>query len=169
MMEIGKILVRVVFTYVVMLILLRLSGKRVISESTSFDFVLAIIIGDLFDDLFWAEVPASQFLVAAGTLMLLELSVTLGAYANRRFARLVNFSPEEVVRDGEPVRRGLRRERLNERDVKAMLRQQAGLERERWDEVALAIVEPGGELAVKRHEWARETQKKDVERLKVEE
>ena len=32
--------------------------------------MLALVFGDLVDDLVWAEVAASQFVVAAGTLFL---------------------------------------------------------------------------------------------------
>ncbi len=69
----GIIGVRVFFTFSVLLILLRLSGKRIVAESTVSDFILALIIGDLVDDLFFGEDPASTFVVAVGTLILLEL------------------------------------------------------------------------------------------------
>ena len=72
-------------------------------------------------------------------------------------------------RSDQPGADSLRRERLNERDVEAMLRQEASLERDRWAEVALALVEPEGKLAVKRHEWAQEAQKKDTGQLRKEE
>ena len=130
-MDLGRILVRAVFAYVFVHILLRLSGKRAVSQSTPFDFVLALIIGDLFDDLFWAEVPASQFVVATGTLVLLEVAVSVGNHLSPAFGRLVDGGHSPFLRDGALVRRGMRRERLGEKAVEGLLRRGAGLERER--------------------------------------
>lgn len=67
-----RIAVRVVFMWLVMQILVRLSGKQTIQQGTPFDFALAAILGDLMDDLMWAEVAASQFLIATGVLMLVH-------------------------------------------------------------------------------------------------
>ena len=33
---------------------------------------MSLVIGDLFDDVFWSEVPAAQFVVAVGSLFLLH-------------------------------------------------------------------------------------------------
>jgi uncharacterized membrane protein YcaP (DUF421 family) len=70
-----RIVIRVVFAYVVMLVFVRLSGKRTVSAGTPFDFALAVIIGDMFDDALWAEVAASEFIVAAGTLFVIQTTL----------------------------------------------------------------------------------------------
>ena len=71
-----RILVRAVIAYVFLLVLLRLSGKRVVHQGTAFDFVLALIIGDLVDDALWSEVPMAQFMVASATIVLAKLAPT---------------------------------------------------------------------------------------------
>ena len=71
-----RIIVRIVFSYVVVLAFTRISGHRAIQQSDVPSFVVAIIIGDLFDDLFWSDVPASQFVVAVATLFLIHLRVS---------------------------------------------------------------------------------------------
>jgi uncharacterized membrane protein YcaP (DUF421 family) len=72
-----RILVRVVFGYVLLLVLVRLSGKREVRQGNPFDFTLALILGDLVDDLAWAEVPAAAFVVATGVLTIVHLAVNL--------------------------------------------------------------------------------------------
>ena len=72
-----RILVRVVFGYVLLLVLVRLSGKRAVSQANPFDFTLALILGDLVDDLAWAEVPAAAFVVATAVLTIVHLAVNL--------------------------------------------------------------------------------------------
>lgn len=77
-----RIVVRVVFGFVFALVLVRLSGKRTIAEADASSFVVAVIIGDMFDDLFWAEVPAAEFAVGVGTLFGVHLLVATNRYAS---------------------------------------------------------------------------------------
>jgi uncharacterized membrane protein YcaP (DUF421 family) len=65
-----RIAVRAVFAYAFLLVMVRLSGKQAVTHGTTVDFVLALVFGDLVDDLVWAEVAATQFVAAAGTLFL---------------------------------------------------------------------------------------------------
>lgn len=45
------IILRASITYVYFLIMLRLTGKRVIGEATPFDFIVALVVGDMPDDI----------------------------------------------------------------------------------------------------------------------
>jgi len=68
--------VRAAAAYVILLLLLRLAGKRTVYQGTPFDFVLALVLGDIVDDALWSEVPMAQFVVAAASLVLMKLAVT---------------------------------------------------------------------------------------------
>jgi uncharacterized membrane protein YcaP (DUF421 family) len=164
-MELYKILLRVVFAYIFILFLLRLSGKREVAQATGFDFVLALILGDLFDDLIWAEVPASQFVVAAGTLVLLHTVIALGSRMSEAFSRIICSQAEVFMSYGRLIWPAMQREQINEKDAEMLLRQHSGLARERWVEVESARIEQNGKPSVLRHEWAREAQKKDRDSL----
>ncbi len=50
-----RIIVRVVFAYVLVLAFTRISGHRTMRQNDVPSFVIAVVIGDLFDDLIWAE------------------------------------------------------------------------------------------------------------------
>ena len=69
-----RIVVRVVFAYSILLVFLRLAGKRAIKHATPFDFTVALILGDLIDDAIWAEVQTSVFVVATGVLMFVHVA-----------------------------------------------------------------------------------------------
>jgi uncharacterized membrane protein YcaP (DUF421 family) len=160
-----RIGVRALFAFVFLFVLLRCSGKRFVAQATGFDFVLALIIGDLVDDLFWSEVPASQFATACGVLVACQLAVSMGAYVNQTFAEIVGGKATMIVRDGTPLRSALRKERVNEKEVEELLRTK-GLERGEWRQVRSAWIEKSGAPGVLKHEWAREVQKKDLPRLR---
>ena len=72
-----RIAARVVFAYVVLMVMVRVSGKRLVRHASPFDFTLSLILGDMVDDLLWAEVDASVFVVAAGALVMLHMCVEL--------------------------------------------------------------------------------------------
>jgi uncharacterized membrane protein YcaP (DUF421 family) len=67
-MTLTGIIARVIVTYVVLLLLVRASGKQSVRHGTTFDFVLSVIIGDMVDDAIWAEVEMSMFLAGVVTL-----------------------------------------------------------------------------------------------------
>lgn len=163
----GSILVRVVLAYVFVQLLLRLSGKRTIAEATPFDFVLAVILGDLFDDLFWAEVPASQFVVATGALVFTHVLASTGSALSEAFETITEGPRRLLMRNGKPIRKTMRREHLNDHTVEMLLAQQAGLSEERWPEVKDAIIEQSGDPSVVLHEWARPATEEDRERLRA--
>lgn len=77
-----RIAVRVAFTFAILLILIRAAGKRSIRHGDLSSFIVAVVIGDLFDDFFWAQVAAAQFIVAAGTIAMLHLLTRTGLTAS---------------------------------------------------------------------------------------
>jgi uncharacterized membrane protein YcaP (DUF421 family) len=64
-----RIAVRAAFGFLFLWLLVRVSGKRTVKRGSPFDFTVALILGDMFDDVVWAEVAASQFVVACGVLV----------------------------------------------------------------------------------------------------
>jgi uncharacterized membrane protein YcaP (DUF421 family) len=68
-----RIAVRAGCAFVWLMAMMRLAGKRSIRQGTAFDFVLALIYGDLVDDLLWAEVGLSAFVTAVSTLFLADV------------------------------------------------------------------------------------------------
>ena len=76
-MDLSHIVARVVFAYVVLLVMVRVSGKRTVRHASPFDFTLSLVLGDMVDDLLWAEVDASVFVVAAGVLVTVHVALEL--------------------------------------------------------------------------------------------
>jgi uncharacterized membrane protein YcaP (DUF421 family) len=72
-MDPTRIAIRVAFAYVFLLVMVRLSGKTSVAHGSSTDFVLALVFGDMVDNLVWAEVATSQFVVGVGTLFMVRL------------------------------------------------------------------------------------------------
>jgi uncharacterized membrane protein YcaP (DUF421 family) len=59
---------RAVFAYLTLLLLVRASGKQSIRQGTTVQFVTAVVIGDMIDNVVWGEVSLAMFLVAVVVL-----------------------------------------------------------------------------------------------------
>ena len=163
-MHLAHTFVRALAAFLFLLALLRLAGKRAIAQGSPFDFALALILGELVDKFLSARVPASQFVVATGTLAVLHALTSLASRVSLAFARLVEGEPVVFQRERKTVAAGRRRERLSRAEVEAMLRLQ-GLDRTDWDEVAEARLETSGGVSITHQDWAQEAQKRDAKRL----
>lgn len=165
-MSILRIAVRALIAYVFLLALIRVSGKRLLSEATGIEFVLAIIIGDLVDDAMFATAPFAQLIAAAGTLTLLHLAIAIVAMYDLRIWRIVEGEPPVVLQNGMPQRKGMRHERMNRKEIASLLRV-AGISAARWAEIKRARIEEEGRLAVVFHEWAKPAERRDAEWVKA--
>lgn len=163
-MDLGKIAIRAIFAYLFLLALIRTSGKRTVAQGNVFDFVIALILGDMIDDLLWAEIPASQFVVGMGTLFLVHVSVEIASLKIKVISKLVGGSSQMFLRNGSVLQAVLRREKINEKEAEAVLRLK-GFERDCWGEIKSAWVEPNGRPAVLKKEQARNAQQKDQAEL----
>jgi uncharacterized membrane protein YcaP (DUF421 family) len=56
---------------------MRLSGKRTVRQASPFAFTLSLVLGDMVDDLLWAEVNASVFVVGASVLLFVHTGLDL--------------------------------------------------------------------------------------------
>jgi uncharacterized membrane protein YcaP (DUF421 family) len=79
-MELWRIVVRALLAYIFALAIIRITGKRTVGQADLSSFVVVLVIGDMFDDMLWAEVPAAQFVVGVGALVLTHVAVGLGLY-----------------------------------------------------------------------------------------
>lgn len=158
-MTLGHIAVRAVVAYLYLLFVTRISGKRMISQATPFDFIVALILGDLIDDALWAEVTTAKFAGAVGSILICDAITKLGSFHSLTFFHLVNGWSRTVLRDGTEDGHELRRQQLNEDDLAHLLRLK-GIEQ--WDEVHLALLERGHDLSVIRNPQDEPATKQDL-------
>ena len=150
---------RAVAVYAVMLAVIRLSGKRTIGSFTAFDFLVALMLGEVVDEIIYGSVSMTQGMVGIGVIVLLHYANSWLTYWDHGFAHLLEGSPTVVLEKGQLHYPGMRAELMNEKDVLSELRLH-GIDDLR--EVKVAIVEPNGNLSVIRQDWAEPVQKADV-------
>ncbi len=140
-------IIRGVAVYLFLLVLFRISGKRSLSQITTFDFVLLLIISEVVQQAMIANDSSmiNAFLLVI-TLVGLDILISLIKQKSPAFGKLVDSVPVILVENGKPLKDRLDKERIDEDDILARARELEGLER--MDQVKYAILEKSGGITV---------------------
>lgn len=149
--------------YALVLAVLRLTGKRTIGNFTAFDLLVALMLGEVVDEIIYGDVSMAQGVVAILVIAGMKSLTTWLTYWDHGMNRLLEGEPALIIRNGEFQRDAMRAERMNDAEALAALRL-AGIDDIK--EVRLAFVETDGEISVIREKWAEPARKRDVEELK---
>jgi uncharacterized membrane protein YcaP (DUF421 family) len=139
------IVLRGVFVFAFLYVLMRMIGRRELSTLEPFDLILLIVLGDAVQQgLTQDDYSLTGAFLAIGTIAILQVAVS---YANFRFPKLrpvLDGEPIVVVQDGKPIEKNLKRERVTIEDLAAAARQQniAKIEDVQW-----AVMETSGAIS----------------------
>ena len=141
-----EFLLRAVVVYVVLLTMIRISGKRSMGQFTPFDVLLIVLLGNAVQNsLLGKDQSLLGGLFLAAILIALNWIVGFLSSRSRRAERLLEGEPVVLARDGKLFERVLKRELVSENDFDEALRQNGELT---MDDVALALLETDGRISV---------------------
>ena len=108
-----KVLVAGVFSYIFMIVFLRLSGKRTLSQLNIFDFVITVAFGStIATTILSRNVPIINGLTALGLLVLMQFAVAWSSLQWGVYRRLVKSTPRLLYFRGEYDQAAMRQERI---------------------------------------------------------
>ena len=140
------VFLRSIITYVFLLLIMRLMGKRQLSELQPFEFVITLIVAELacipMSD---TSIPLSYGIIPMFTLFILHILITKLASKNHKFNRFLNGVPVVLISPKGIDHRLLDKLDMNVTDLLHALRA-AGYFYP--SEVAFAIMETNGTLSV---------------------
>ena len=140
------ILLRTVLMYGVILLAVRLMGKRQVSQLQNSELVVTLLLSELAVlPIQEEDTPLWMGLVPMGALVLCELLASFSMLKSGRFRKLVCGSPTVVIQRGEILQKQMRRLRMTTEDLLEQLRQNNVFY---LDEVAYAIIETNGMMSV---------------------
>lgn len=140
-------ILRAAAIYVALLIIMRLAGKRSLSQITAFDFVLLLIIGEATQQaLLGQDYSITNALLVIMTLVVLDVGLSLLKLRSRRLDQVLDDMPLVIVEDGKPLSDRMRKLRVDEQDVLSAARLHQGLER--LDQIRYAVLERSGGISI---------------------
>lgn len=141
------IFLRALTIYFALMIILRFSGKRTLSESTPFDFVLLLIIAETTQQaLLGQDYSVTNSLLLIVTLVAMDILLSYVKQRWRRAAALIEGLPLVIVEKGTPLKDRMTKTRVDEEDVLVAARQLQGLER--MDQIEYAVLERTGTISI---------------------
>jgi uncharacterized membrane protein YcaP (DUF421 family) len=139
------IALRTIVVFAVLLVLMRVIGRRELSSLQPFDLILLIILGDAVQQgLTQDDYSLTGALIVVFTFALLQVFVSWFGYKFPRARPILEGEPIVIVQDGDVIERNLRRERLTEAEVAEEARCSgiAHLAQVRW-----AVLETNGKIS----------------------
>ena len=148
-------IIKTIIFYVVMLIIVRLLGKREVGEISVFDLVILLIIADIATlsiNEGWGMVIPS--ILSLFSLLLMQKII---AYLALRFTfirKLTDYSPSIIIYDGKLNLKEMKRQAYTVEDLLHQARDKGIMN---LVEIKMAILEPTGQLSIyKKEEYVKQ-------------
>jgi uncharacterized membrane protein YcaP (DUF421 family) len=146
----AEIVLRTAVIYMVVLVGVRLSGKREVGQMTPFDLTLLLLISNAVQNAMTGpDTSLVGGVVAASTLLVVNYLVAGLSGGNRRFRKLVQGEPSLLVHDGQVIPSHMAREHVSMDELRRALREH-GIAT--MHEVALAVLEVDGSISFLRYD-----------------
>jgi len=140
-------MVRGIAVYLFLLLIFRISGKRSLRNATTFDFVMLLIVAETTQQ---ALVGDDSSVTGAFLLIIVlvgtDIVLSLVKRWSPRLDRLLEGQPLVILRNGVPLRRRMRLERVDEEDILSAARETRGLDR--MEQIKRAVLERNGAISI---------------------
>ena len=137
---------RSIFIFVILLIVIRLMGKRQIGEMQPFELTITLIIADLATiPMSDTSIPLLYGVVSIFTLFILHQVISLIERKSRFLSGIISGTPTIVINSKGVNFREIERQNLSIDDLLESIR---GAGYSSFDEIAFAIFETNGKLSV---------------------
>jgi uncharacterized membrane protein YcaP (DUF421 family) len=132
--------------FLLLITMLRISGKRTLSKFNVFDFVFVVAVGSVFASTIIAkDVTLVEGIASLATLIGIQLVLAEVAARLPWAERIINGDPTLLLSRGKFIPRALKRERVTEEEVRAAIRAKGV---NRVEDVDAVILENDGSLSV---------------------
>ncbi len=133
--------------YLFLLVVFRMMGKRSLSEATTFDFVLLLIISEVTQQaLVGADYSLTGAFILITTLIGIDLVFSILKDKFPLFGKIAEGMPLVIVDHGRPLKARMHKLKISEEDVLEAARLSFGLET--MDQVKYAILEKDGSISI---------------------
>jgi len=140
-----EIVLRTGVIYLLVLIGVRLSGKREVGQMTPFDLTLLLLLSNSVQNAMTGpDTSLAGGAVAASTLLIMNYVVANLSGSSRKLRRVIEGQPSLLVHDGKVIESHMVRERVSIDELHRALREH-GISS--CDQVALAVLEVDGSIS----------------------
>lgn len=140
-------ILRAAAIYLIVWLVMRITGKRTLAQVTIFDFVLLLMVSQAGQQaLLGDDLSLTNALLIIVTLVGIHLLFTAANYRWPVFDKFANDVPLVLIDDGRVLDERMRKSKVNEDDILEQARMAHGLER--MDQIKYAVLERTGGISV---------------------
>ena len=145
-----QIALRTGVIYLVVLVGVRLSGKREVGQMTPFDLTLLLLLSNSVQNAMTGpDTSLMGGVVAASTLLLLNYLIGTFSGTSRGFRRVVEGEPSLLIHDGKAIQSHMAKEHVSTDELERALREH-GIAN--VHDVALAVLEVDGSISCMKYD-----------------
>ncbi len=139
-------LIRTILLYVIIILAIRLMGKRQISELQTSELVVTLLISDIASiPMQDSGIPIFSGLIPIIILVVCEIVLSTIMLKSGKFRRFICGRPVVVINDGKIDQKSMKDLRMSTEDLSEQLRQ---LDIFNLEDIAFAIVETNGKMSI---------------------
>jgi uncharacterized membrane protein YcaP (DUF421 family) len=144
-MSVGQIAFNTFISFIVIYVLSRILGKKLISQMTFFDFVAGVSLGSLVGSVILAaDIPIWKGSISLIVFAAISFVVDYTSLKSYRGRKILNDEPTPIIREGKILEEGLKKVRLTIDDLLFQLRKKDIFY---LDEVDYAFLETDGTVS----------------------
>ncbi|WP_461615774.1 DUF421 domain-containing protein [Clostridium sp. Marseille-QA1073] len=159
-MEVLILLLKTTLSFLALLILTRILGKKQMSQLTFFNYVTGITIGSIVANIITVDnEPFIDEIIGLVWWCILAEVTAYVTVKSHKLGRIIDGEPSIVIKDGKIIRKVMVDLKMNVEDLTMMLREQSIFS---VSEVDYAILESNGKLSVLKKDEYLEVNKGDM-------
>lgn len=141
-----RIIVIGILSYIFLILILRISGKRTLSKMNAFDFIITVALGSMLSNIIMdSSISLVEGMIGLGLLVLLQYIITFTSMRYRTIGSIIKSKPTLLYYNSEFFEKNMIKERI----LKVVLEQairKAGYEN--YESISAIILETDGSLSV---------------------
>ncbi len=160
MQEWLKVLVFASVSFVYILVIAKLLGKKQIAQLSFVDYIIGISIGSIAAEMASStDKPVYLHIIAMTVFFLLDLVLAFIGRKSAMLKRLLNGKPQILINDGKLLYSNLKKSRMTVDELTGMARALGFFD---INDIAYAVLETSGDLSVLPKSHAKPTTAKDM-------
>lgn len=116
--SVGRIIIISILSYAILVIMLRVSGKRTLSKMNAFDFVVTVALGSTLATVILSkDVPLLDGVLAFFMLIFLQYCITWLSVRYKSVKQVITSDPTLLLYKGEVLHQALKKERITMEEI----------------------------------------------------
>ncbi len=141
-----RVSVTTVSAYVLIILMLRISGKRTLAKMNAFDFIVTIALGSILSAVILNKsTPLAEGLVAVALLIGLQYIFTYLSFRSKKFNDIISNDPVLLYYRGHFFKKIMQKERVTQEHLNKSVREAGFAD---YGEIEAIVLEPTGDITV---------------------